>query len=99
MNSMPQHAVTNGYRNIEYLRPQLSSASTFVVWNESAPWRRNSSARAESASLLAWRSEAAIAAPPEGRRAPRALPANIAALVLSGRRGGALADRSRLGGP
>src|SRR5258705_12776898 len=46
MNSMPQHAVTNGYRNIEYLRPQLSTASTVVVMNESPPWRRNSSARA-----------------------------------------------------
>src|SRR6185436_11502161 len=46
MNSMPQHAVTNGYRNIEYLRAQLSTASTVVVMNESPPWRRNSSARA-----------------------------------------------------
>src|SRR2546426_12531367 len=46
MNSIPQHAVTNGYRNIEYLRPQLSTASTVVVMNESPPWRRNSSARA-----------------------------------------------------
>src|SRR5262245_44506370 len=46
MNSMPQQAVTNGYRNIEYLRPQLSTASTVVVMNESPPWRRNSSARA-----------------------------------------------------
>src|SRR5262245_11734608 len=55
MNSMPQHAVTNGYRNIEYLRPQLSTASTVVVMNESPPWRRNSSARASLTRLASSR--------------------------------------------
>ena len=52
---MPQHAVTNGYRNIEYLRPQLSTASTVVVMNESPPWRRNSSARASFTRLASSR--------------------------------------------
>src|SRR5262245_23651567 len=42
MNSMPQHAVTNGYRNIEYLRAQLKTASTVVVRKVSWPWRRTS---------------------------------------------------------
>jgi len=37
MNSMPQQAVTKGYRNIEYLRPQLKTESTFVVRKESFP--------------------------------------------------------------
>jgi hypothetical protein len=37
MNSMPQHAVTNGYKNIEYLRDQLKTASTVVVAKESPP--------------------------------------------------------------
>src|SRR6476646_10721841 len=31
MNSMPQHAVTNGYWNSENLRAQLAAASTLVV--------------------------------------------------------------------
>src|SRR5258705_6570401 len=55
MNSMPQPAVTNGYRNIEYLRPQFSTASTVVVMNESPPWRRNSSARASFTRLASSR--------------------------------------------
>ena len=37
MNSIPQQAVTNGYRNIEYLRAHAITESTRVVWNESAP--------------------------------------------------------------
>ena len=40
MNSMPQHAVTNGYRKNEYFRPQFTTASTVVVRNESCPCRR-----------------------------------------------------------
>ena len=45
MNSIPQQAVTNGYRNIEYLRAQFMTESTVVVMKESPPWRRNSTAR------------------------------------------------------
>ena len=37
MNSIPQQAVTNGYRNIEYLRAHPITESSRVVWNESAP--------------------------------------------------------------
>src|SRR5215470_2653814 len=40
MNSMPQQAVTNGYRKKLYLRPQFTTASTVVVRKESCPCRR-----------------------------------------------------------
>ena len=37
MNSMPQHAVTNGYLKSEYFRAQPSSASSRVVAKPDSP--------------------------------------------------------------
>src|SRR5215471_1744286 len=37
MNSMPQHAVTNGYMKSEYFCAQCRSASAFVVTKPSEP--------------------------------------------------------------